>query len=257
MTRLHTGCEKTEARKQGRWLARSPGPGAHGEDFQDFVNHELRTPLTAAGTALQTLALHMERTGGRPHELLEIALRNLRRLEQTVDWAADVFGERGELPALGEPSVLPVADLVCDLDDVVAGSDVTWATDAGDWQAEVVVDRPAWRRLLRQVVRALASHAGSDGLHLDLRLVPELDGDDTCGLMLVGNLPLGDPAASFCGSCGEDDDAEQLQRLLAFMVRPELAERLSLRADVVRLTGRLRLRLLLPLPCAAADLVTS
>ena len=54
--------------------------------FRDFLNHEMRTPLTAAGMALQTLALHLESAGGPSLDLLDTALRNIRRLEQTVEW---------------------------------------------------------------------------------------------------------------------------------------------------------------------------
>jgi hypothetical protein len=222
------------------------------EDLRDFVNHELRTPLTAAGTALQTLALQLADSGGRPLELVDLALRNLRRLERTVDWAADYLGAAGGADRPASASVVPLTDLLADLDDLAGEGEISWATDAGDWSQCVAVDRAAWRRLLRQVARALVGFVPRAPVHLGLSLLAPSAGEESCGLLLVGNLPLGDEdpdqAEAHAG-----DPAGDLQRMLGLTVHPDLAERLDLRADVVRLTGRLRLRLLLCLPCAAAD----
>ncbi len=264
MTRLRRDSRSAHTEDLPCWSGDPAFRLARSGDFRDFVNHELRTPLTAAGTALQTLALQMERTGGRSRELVELALRNVRRLERSVEWAADYLQESPDASGTTPSVTLAVADLVADLDDLA--TDLSWATDAGDWEVPVTVDRGAWRRLLRQVVQALHGFAGERPLHLDLSLVPELDGPDACGLLLVGRLPAGVPHRDGTqrrteaeGAADEPaaEDVADLQRLLALAVNPDLAARLGLRLDVVCLTGHLRLRLLLPLALAESALQTT
>jgi signal transduction histidine kinase len=218
-----------------------------GSGFQDLVNHELRTPLTAAGTALQTLARQLASAGGPSLELVDIALRNIRRLERTVDWACDYLSEGVTAAASPEPPA-PVAllGMVEDLDELAAGQPVTWSTGAGDWEAAVHIDREAWRRLLRQMLRAVACLAPRQAAHLELSLVVPPAGDLPDSLLVVVNLD--HPSAEVAGRDPRAvDAAEQLRRLLAFTVNPALARRLALRYDVMQLADRLRLRLLLPL----------
>ncbi len=123
--------------------------------FRDFLNHELRTPLTAAGTALQTLALQLERAGGPSLDLVDIALRNVRRLEQTVEWACDYV--LVDSSAVGcDSRGQPLTDLLEDIDDLEPQVELTWSTGMGDWQTRVDRCRATrWRRLLRQMLRAV------------------------------------------------------------------------------------------------------
>jgi hypothetical protein len=218
-------------------LDASPAVGCGGPGFRDFLNHELRTPLTAAGMALQTLALHLESAGGPSLDLVDTALRNIQRLEQTVEWATDYVAE--EEPT--GPGVVPLrsatlTDLLADLDEIGTSLTLSWSTGVGDWQAEAALSREDWRRLLRQSLRALAYLQDSGSVHLQLSL-----SDSGPGLMLVFEVERvahrGDLAAS---------DDEQLRRLVTFTVHPELARRLELRSDVVRTSDSLRLRMLLP-----------
>jgi signal transduction histidine kinase len=220
---------------------------ADGTAFSDLVNHELRTPLTAAGTALQTLARQLERAGGPPLEMVDIALRNLRRLERTVDWACDYLTD-GPLETLAwAPSEVPLVDLLEDLDALEVPLPLTWASGMGDWDLSARIDRESWRRLLRQVLRAIALLAPGQAVHLDLAQLPDqADTEVAGGLLLVFRLPQLD------GGCREgrsalEDPSEQLRRLLTFTVNPTLAHRLELRLDVMRLSDHLRLRLMLPL----------
>ena len=217
-------------------------------DFHDFLSHELRTPLTAAGTALQMLALHMERAGGQSLELVDIALRNVRRLEQTIDWACDHFTGGGDAPddAVEEAALL---DLLEDLDGVDAPVDLEWRTGAGDWSTRVVVGRQQWRRLLRQVLRAVGFHTPGERVSLEVSTVV---GEQDTGLLLVFHLPYA--ARDTVSLAGAGDGPAQLRRLLDFTVHPEVAEGLRLRMDVVRLSEHLRLRLLLPVTVAAPEL---
>lgn len=208
--------------------------------FRDFLNHEMRTPLTAAGMALQTLALHLESAGGPSLDLVDTALRNIRRLEQTVEWATDYVVDDNTAEPVAS-SVVSLTDLLEDLDDLDPGVELTWATGMGDWAAPVSMHRETWRRLLRQVLRALAYRQTSQTVHLDLSMVA-----DGSGLLMVYQVPLGAERGDLAGN-----EEEQLRRLLGFTVHPDLARRLQLRFDVVRTHDHLRLRLLVPMEAAA------
>jgi signal transduction histidine kinase len=224
--------------------------GDVGAGFRDFLNHEMRTPLTAAGTALQTLALHMERAGGPSLELVDVAMRNLRRLEQTVDWACDYLTVSPDEVGDPDTGATALTDLLLDLDELDPPAPLSWATGAGDWDAAVPVDRPRWRRFLRQVLRALAHQAPGKPLHLELSTHP--GNGSAGGLLLVFQLPTAD-GHDRVQRTGTHDEAEQLRRLLSFTVHPDLARQLGLRVDVVRLSQRLRLRLMLPLANPAGE----
>lgn len=222
-----------------------------GTGFQDLVNHEMRTPLTAAGTALQTLAMQMVRVGGPALDLVDVALRNIRRLERTVDWACDFMVEgAGEAPIAPQTSDIALVDLLEDLDDLARVEPLTWSTEAGDWHGAASVDRESWRRLLRQMLRAIRFLPARQPVHCELSLLPSGSESDPSpsGLLVVINLPYQEAfEQEGAVSCDPDAQAEQLRRLLAFTVNPALARRLDLRFDVMRLAERLRLRLMLPL----------
>jgi signal transduction histidine kinase len=214
-------------------------------DFRDLLSHELRTPLTAAGTALQTLAKQLERSGGPSLEMVDIALRNLRRLERTVDWACDYLTD-GSADVVAAPARVGLLDLIADLDALEAPVPLTWSTCNGDWNLSVRLDRNCWNCLLNQVLRAVSYLAPQQPVHLDLSLLPAEAHQPPGGLLLIFNLP--DTAACAEGpSPGIADHSDQLQRLLAFTVNPSLVRSLELRLDVMRLSDRVRLRLMLPL----------
>jgi len=225
-----------------------------GFGFRDFLNHELRTPLTAAGTALQTLALQLERAGGPSLDLVDIALRNIRRLERTIDWACDYVAEHPVRRDAAAGAATSLTDLVQDLDDLESPVPLTWATGAGDWSVPVSLDRTGWRRLLRQLLRAIAYFVPEQPVHLDLDLLGAQDAGLPQALLLVVNLDC-DAEAERVQRTGAIDEAEQLRRLLAFTVSPDLAQGLELRYDVVRLSDRLRLRVMMPLSSAAGALL--
>jgi hypothetical protein len=207
-----------------------------GPAFRDFLNHELRTPLTAAGMALQTLALHLESAGGPSLDLLDTALRNIQRLEQTVEWATDYVVDEPSAHAQQALPPVQLTDLLADLDAIDSSLDLTWSTDVGVWEAETSIARDEWRRLLRQVHRALAFQQADAAVRLRVSLT-----GDQQGLLLVFEMPRRQNRGDLADTC-----EEQLRRLLTFTIHPDLARRLQLRYDVV-LTGEgLRLRLLLP-----------
>lgn len=66
--------------------------------FRDFVGHELRSPLTAVKTALT--ALGVEKTPGPGSvRMLELAMRNLKRLADTVEWSQELVSLAETAPA--------------------------------------------------------------------------------------------------------------------------------------------------------------
>jgi len=223
--------------------------------FRDFLNHELRTPLTAAGTALQTLAMQMQRAGGQQsRELLDIALRNIRRLEQTVDWACDFVADDVTLACTEEEITTPLTALLEDLDSMPTEAPMMWSTGPGEWDAPVLLDRKHWRRLLKQVLRAVGCQGADSPFELELNIVSQPGEELPSGLLLTFTLaPC--TGAGPVQRTGSTDEAEHLRRLLEFTVSPDLSRRLDLRFDVARLSGRLRLRLMMPLQCPAETMI--
>lgn len=82
-----------------RGLQGNDWQGTDREGYLHFLGHELRSPLTAAKTALEVL--QGELGGMTPQgatacpadglKMLDIALRNIKRLHRTVDWSQDLL----------------------------------------------------------------------------------------------------------------------------------------------------------------------
>jgi len=84
---------------------RGLGADAPGGSYLHFLGHELRSPLTAAKTALEALQGELSSRPDASEELQEadvatvetslkmadIALRNIERLHQTVEWSQDLL----------------------------------------------------------------------------------------------------------------------------------------------------------------------
>ncbi len=199
-----------------------------------FFNHELRTPLAAASAALQTLARRCELAPVNGElDLLDIALRNLKRLEHTVEWAGD-FIDATMVDNDAAPAIATTGELVQDIDELVSAVVVEWSAEMGDWGKNVAIAREQWRRLLRQTLHAIhyfqsdltvavaaSEIAAADSeltrLALDLRLEGVAESSHR-----VNRTGLSDPV----------DDADELQRLIGFMVAPGLLDVLGGRIDV-------------------------
>lgn len=67
--------------------------------YRDFLGHELRTPLTALRTALEEIAAAPDDAGPLPG----IALRNVERLQQVIEWSHDVLALAGLPEAVAAP----------------------------------------------------------------------------------------------------------------------------------------------------------
>ncbi len=84
---------------------RGLGAGLPGGSYLHFLGHELRSPLTAAKTALEALQSELSVGivgSGKPVEvdaagvqaclkMTDIALRNIQRLHQSVEWSQDLL----------------------------------------------------------------------------------------------------------------------------------------------------------------------
>ncbi len=227
-------------------LASTPLPPARAgyQAYLQFFNHELRTPLTAAHMALEAASRSLESC---PHcspslELLDRALRNLQRLQRTVDWAGD-FVQGAVITPAADP-ISMVVDLLEDLDELEAPFPLTWEADL-DWAGGAEVGRAEWRRVLRQIVQAVhyfrpavAAHAvvGASAETAQLTVQMRLAGDLTPGR--VNRTGLSDPI----------DAADELRRLLTFTISPGLLS--SMRASL-RVEGTTSLQIHLDLPLAA------
>ncbi len=83
--------------EQTAMLRHRAGTGEDREDFLTFLGHEMRSPLTAAKTALEVMQgdlgfLHKEGDAPDPSlKMVEIALRNIRRLHHTVEWSQELL----------------------------------------------------------------------------------------------------------------------------------------------------------------------
>lgn len=99
-------------RQDDRWQ------GSDREGYLHFLGHELRSPLTAAKTALEVLqgelgGLNPPDAPGLPDDglkMLDIALRNIKRLHRTVDWSQDLLELETAAPR-SRWSLMPVDDL--------------------------------------------------------------------------------------------------------------------------------------------------
>ncbi len=230
-------------REHPRLETTAPPPArADYQAYLQFFNHELRTPLTAAHMALEAASRALESC---PHcasslELIDRALRNLQRLQRTVDWAGDFV--QGAVTGPAADPVSMVADLLEDLDELEAPFPLTWEADL-DWVSGAEVGRTEWRRVLRQIVQAvhyfrpgIAVHAVVGATADPARLVVRLRfvGDIAPGR--VNRTGLSDPV----------DSADELRRLLTFTISPGLLA--SLQAALrVEDGGSLQIRLEVPL----------
>ncbi|MBK8165501.1 MAG: hypothetical protein IPK64_05965 [bacterium] len=96
-----------------RLSASQPGTDPAADSDVQQVGHELRSPLTVIKTALEVMAGDLRTWHAEPADveaqlrMLEIALRNVRRLHRAVEWSQMLLsGARGGVPpvsAAGSP----------------------------------------------------------------------------------------------------------------------------------------------------------
>ncbi|MHB8079892.1 MAG: histidine kinase [Candidatus Krumholzibacteriia bacterium] len=148
-------------------------------EYVQFLGHELRTPITSALAALEILAGEGTvgpQSGGREADFVRIALRNLKRLRETLEWTEDHLDARTSALAprwrdgrLGE--------LVTQAVGLEAPRpDLSLVFEAGAESLPVVSDGHLLRGLLQQVCRTLRYHA--PGAHVTLRISARVGVDE-------------------------------------------------------------------------------
>jgi signal transduction histidine kinase len=226
-------------------LASTPPPPARAgyQAYLQFFNHELRTPLTAAHMALEAASRSIE---GCPHcvtslELIDRALRNLQRLQRTVDWAGDFV--QGAVTGPADDTASSVADLLEDLDQLEAPFPLTWEADL-DLTSVAEVGRQNWRRVLRQVVQAVHYFRPSVAVHAAVGVSAET-AQLTVQMRLAGDIAPG--RVNRTGLSDPVDVADELRRLLTFTISPGLLSSMHARLCV---EGKTQLQIRLELPLA-------
>ncbi len=218
--------------------------GQDREEFLSFLGHEMRSPLTATKTALEVLqgdlgGLESDNGVAKPHlKMLEIALRNVRRLHHTVEWSQELMASspvRQNLqlgPVEGEQLAAALGNKTATHWDPAA-THLTVHTDA-DGLSMVMeqVDRALHYALphCRPLWSAQCS-AETEGA-LSLTLSPA-----------VGSVQDGAPRVSRLGlasaTAKADTSAGELERLLRFVVSGVLVSCLGVKVDVVHPEGNL------------------
>ncbi len=135
--------------ERARELRGDSGSRHDANQFRDFVGHELRTPLTAVKTALTALG-DEQIPGPGSVRMLQLAMRNLKRLADTVEWSQ-------ELVSLAETA--PSADLVPVPAAAVAGvvpDHLEVRLDKDRESGEILTDLALLAILIRQMERVFS-----------------------------------------------------------------------------------------------------
>jgi len=219
-------------------MRHGPASGQDREDFLSFLGHEMRSPLTAAKTALEVLqgdlgGVGCQDEGNNPHlKMLEIALRNVRRLHHTVEWSQEMMAsspvQQNILVRDFESRQLrPVLEktLPC-----------RWHTDA--LNLRVQTDGDSLSMLLDQVARALQYAFDECDPELEISCSTEHQGALSLTLFPArGSVQDRAPRVSRLGlnSSSEDQSAAaDLERLISFVVSRILVSSLGVELDVVK-----------------------
>jgi len=219
-------------------LRHGPAAGQDREDFLSFLGHEMRSPLTATKTALEVLqgdlgGLGSDEGPANPQlKMLDIALRNVRRLHHTVEWSQELMASS------------PVQQNI-QLRDVEGGQleealekKHTSFWDAATKPLNLHTDTDALSMVMDQVVRAFhfaipqcqplwsAQCSAEEQGALILTLTPAR-----------GSVQDGAPRVSRLGLTSSDmqgDSAKvELERLVRFVVSGVLVSRLGLGIEVM------------------------
>lgn len=177
------------------------------------IGHELRTPLTAVKTALEALGGSAwsgtgdERDAGPEDRILGIALRNVRRMEASLDWVQDLAfraREAAEAPAVRSVSPDELAALLAEVAPVSVGP-----CDEAFLVADPGLVNAAVRSLARTLRRAVP------GLPVRIHL-GRCDRSPDSLILLVSAADGADPAGEAAGGAGAavagEDPAGQGER---------------------------------------------
>jgi hypothetical protein len=199
----------------------------HDQDrYRDFLGHELRSPLTAAKTALSILEGDPGMDSGSAR-MLRIALRNLDRLEETVEWSQELgaIAEIRPAASLVPTSLASLKESMPDHLDV--------KLDDRHVAYEILTDCRLMGALAGQMERVLS--CACPGRHSDFRLEIDPTGGE-CRL-----------TASVTGDIGEVSFQGEWDHLSRMLISPHLLQVLGVRIRVSRKSGQVpRLSVVLP-----------
>jgi His Kinase A (phospho-acceptor) domain len=207
------------------------------EDFLSFLGHEMRSPLTSAKTALEVLQGDLGGLGEPAEErdprlkMLEIALRSVRRMHDTVEWSQDLMG----LASVSESVVLRNVEAPECVEILKRG--LPLEGDLPGLPSQLHTDPEALAQLMDQIARAMTfsspesrptltfQPADSRPNHLCLVLTPSL-GARVKRQPKISRLGLASPDSS--GSSVESE----LERLMGFMVSQVLVSNLGVDLEI-------------------------
>jgi signal transduction histidine kinase len=219
------------------------------DGFLDFLGHELRSPLTAVKTALEVLQGELGGLGEEPdaplagapgssgcgRDMLDIALRNIKRLHQTVDWSQDLMSLEAGLMSRGWETV-PVDFLVEALADRHLVS-----LDPAAAEKTLETDPALPKVLLGQLVRVLEYTAPQGQLKVRIQPDPQQPRELVVALTAVQERGVPDPAqVNRTGLTRADGQgtAAEINLLLEYVVSRKVLEQLQGRVAVVTGPGR-------------------
>lgn len=215
------------------------------DGYLHFLGHELRSPLTAAKTALEVLQGEL---GGwsdqddalaettTPHDprlkMLDIALRNIKRLHRTVDWSQDLHElEAGASPHCWEEvPVTFLAEVLGERLPIVVEQEASgkiFATDPG-----------MLKILLGQLTRVLEYAMPEGDVRGRVRLNSGRSRELVLELFAQGLSAESGPRVTRThltriGTEGECTVGEELELLVQYVVSRRLTDRLQARVAVV------------------------
>lgn len=201
--------------ERARMLRGEPDSRHDLDQFRNFLGHELRSPLTAIKTALTVL----EAEGGDEPgsaRMIDIALRNLIRLVETVEWSQELMS-LAEAPPVAELGPVNLASLAKAIPDHL---DVH--LDEKHESCEVLTDPRLLGILAGQMERVLAfACRGSRPVFL-----LALD-TDSGGCRLSATVP---PAGGIeAGPAPGDWSRAEFDHLVRMLISPQLLQVLGVR----------------------------
>ena len=128
-------------------------------EYVQFLGHELRTPITSALSALEILAAEQGESTGREADFVRLALRNLKRLRETLEWTEDYLEARTAAltPRWREERLGELVTIAAGLG--APRPDLALVFEGGAEAVPVVSDASLLRGLLQQACRTLRYHA--------------------------------------------------------------------------------------------------
>jgi hypothetical protein len=232
------------ARRRGRAPEQNAPDG-----FLDFLGHELRSPLTAVKTALEVLQGELGGLGdgtnaslagissasGCGGDMLDIALRNIKRLHQTVDWSQDLMGLEAGLMSRGWETV-PVDFLV----EILADRHLV-SLDPAVAERTLETDPALLKVLLGQLARVLEYTAPQGQVQVLIHPDPHQSRELVVALTAVQERGVPGPVqVNRTGLTRADgpETAEEVNLLLEYVVSRKVLEQLQGRVAVVTDPGR-------------------